>query len=407
MPNKPSGSNGLSRSLGLTSLVLYGMGTIIGAGIYVLAGEVAAEAGMAAPLSFLFAGVLAALTALSYAELSARHPEAAGAAAYVRHGFRSEILGRVTGVAIGLIAVVSAASIARGGVGYLVELIPLFTAPVAGGLIVALFIVLACWGVRESVMVAATMTVAEIAGLLLVITAGAPDLAALPARLPEMAPDSALAWAGIGGGAFLAFFAFTGFENLAVMAEETRDVTRVLPKAILLAIGFTTVLYMTVLVVAVLAVAPADLAASQAPLAEVTDKAGWLEREIFLLVAIIATLNGVLIEIMMVSRLTYGMANRGWLPRALAVVHPVRRTPMRATLVMGAVVMVLTVAVPFEALVRITSALILMVFVAVNLALWRLHRSEPRADLPLRAPSWAPPVAAASCLVLMVIEILA
>jgi len=238
---EPESGGGLKRALGLTSLVLYGLGIIIGAGIYVLIGEVVARAGGLSILSFILAGGLAVLTGLSYAELSSRYPEAAGAAAYVRQAFGSDLFGKITGLAIAVMGVAAAASITRGGVVYLQPLVPL-SAPVAGGLVIVIFTALACYGVVESVMAAALMSIIEIGGLLLVVTAGASAMPGLGDGI-SMIPDSISAWGGVGGGAFLAFFAFAGFENLANMAEETRDVKRVLPKAILFALGISTALY--------------------------------------------------------------------------------------------------------------------------------------------------------------------
>lgn len=135
----------LKRALGLTSLTLYGLGTIIGAGIYVLVGAVAHQAGMAAPLSFVLAGILAAFTGLSYAELGQRLPEAAGAAAYAREGFQSVWMGRMAGFFTLTVALVAAASVARGGAGYVLPLIDI-PMPVASGGVIVLFTALSCWG---------------------------------------------------------------------------------------------------------------------------------------------------------------------------------------------------------------------------------------------------------------------
>lgn len=394
----------LKRAIGLTGLVLYGMGTIIGAGIYVLVGEVAGEAGMAAPAAFLLAGALAALTGLSYAELAARYPEAAGAAAYVRQAFGSNALGVITGVVVCAIGIIASASLARGGVGYLLPLLDV-PAPIAGAIVVVIFSAIACYGVVESVTVAAALSVVEIGGLIAVFALGAPALEALPGRWSEMIPAGREIWIGVGAGAFLAFFAFAGFENLVTMAEETRDQARTVPRAIVLAIALTTVIYMSVVVVAVLAVAPSDLAGSTAPLCLIVDCTGWAPGRLFPAVALTATLNGVLIEIVMAARVLYGMARRGWLPEVLGRVHPTRRTPMAATLTIGGLILVLTAAVPFEGLVRATSGLLLVVFLGVNLGLARLHRTAPNPDLKFHAPRWTPLLGAASCAALIVAEL--
>src|SRR5690606_17430566 len=155
----------LRRVLGTPLLVFYGLGVIIGAGIYVLVGTVIGAAGAAAPWAFVLAGVLAGLTGLSYAELAVRFPEAAGAAAYVKEAFGSDRLSQLTGLAVAAVVVVSTASIARGSIGYVQVFLPLPGSAIAGG-IVLLFTAVACLGVRESVGMAATMTVIEVGGLL-------------------------------------------------------------------------------------------------------------------------------------------------------------------------------------------------------------------------------------------------
>ncbi|MGE0094686.1 MAG: APC family permease [Alphaproteobacteria bacterium] len=382
----------LRRRLGLFLLSCYGAGTIIGAGIYVLVGAVIAAAGDAAPLAFLIAGALAALTGLSYAELSARFPEAAGAAAYVAQGLRSPRLAQAVGAAAALVAAVAAASIARGSAGYLAEFLPLPSWLLAA-CVVTLFTAIACLDVRESVGLAALVTLVEVAGLLLVILAGAHHLDALPARAATLVPDSAAGLAGLAAGAFLAFFAYSGFETIVNMAEETRDPARTMPHAILIALAVAGVLYIAVVTIVLLALPPERLAAGDTPLALVVADSGWFPSRILSAIAVIATTNGVLVEILMVSRLLYGMARRGWAPGFLAAVAPRTHTPVRATLVAGVGAGILAAVVPIETLASATSALFLLVFGFVNLALWRLHRrAGHRGHKGFRAPRWVPPV---------------
>ena len=395
----------LKRALGLTSLTLYGLGTIIGAGIYVLVGAVAGRSGMSAPLAFLLAGVLAAFTGLSYAELGQRLPEAAGAAAYAREGFKSHWMGRLTGFMTLTVALVAAASVARGGAGYLLTIIDI-PLPIASGGVIIVFTLLACWGVKESVYAAAAMTVIEVGGLLVVIFIGGPALVDLGVRLPDMWPADLAAWGGVMGGAFLAFFAFAGFENIVNMAEETKDVSRTLPRAVVLSIIISAALYMLVILISVLRIAPETLAESTAPLCLVVD----CEKStmaFFAPVALIATLNGVLIEIVLMARVAYGMARRGWLPKLLADVQLSRRTPLNATLVVGSIVFLLTSLVEFEILAKVTSAMLLLVFLVVNLSLIRLKQLNPAPDLGFRAPNWAPVAGAFSSIALLGAEVLA
>ncbi|MHA1536652.1 MAG: APC family permease [Alphaproteobacteria bacterium] len=404
-PPNPTRGPELKRSLGLFSLVLYGLGTIIGAGIYVLIGEVAGKAGMAAPLSFLAAGALAGLTGLCYAELVARHPEAAGETAYVAEAFGLAWLSRLTGLSLIAVVLIAAASIAKGSAGYLQEYVPV-PLWLGGVVVVVLFTIVAAVGVSESVRVAVVMTMIEIAGLLLVVVVAGSSLGDLPARAAELVPADFASGTGLLAGVFIAFFAFIGFDTLANMAEETADVGKTLPLAILLAVGISTLLYVLVALVSVMSVPPAELAGERAPLVAVLTRAGFESSRAFAGIALLATANGVMIEIILVARLAYGMARRGLLPAWFASVHARTRTPLRATLIAGAIVLALVVAIPFGALVQATSTMVLAVFALVNLSLWRLHGKRPRADLAIRAPRWVPPLAALCCLGLIGAQLL-
>jgi amino acid transporter len=395
----------LRRALGLPLLIFYGLGTIIGAGIYVLVGEVAGHAGMAAPLSFLIAGGLAAMTGLGYAELVARHPEAASAAVYVGAAFRSDLLSRVVGLAVALVAAVAGASIASGSVGYLQTFVPI-PHDLAVVLIVGGFTVIACVGVVESVGFAAVFTALEIGGLLLVIAVGVGSMEAAGASVGELQPATEAAWGGVAAGAFLAFFAYVGFESLANMAEESRDVGTTLPRAILISIALSTLLYASVSLVAVLALPLDELAGATAPLARVVAPAGSELTLALSAIAVIATTNGVLIEILTIARLAYGMGRRRWLPGWFGAVSSRTRTPVRATLVAGGAILALALAFPFATLVAATSSITLAIFIAVNLALMRLHRSQPRPDLAIRAPRWLPPAATLACAALLLAQLL-
>ena len=212
----------LKRTLSLAQITFYGLGTILGAGIYVLVGKVAGTAGLYAPLAFVVAALLAGLTGLSYAELAARHPKSAGEAVYVQDGFRWRPLSMLVGFLIILTGIVSAATIANGFVGYLHVFID-----VPDWLAITLLVLalgaLAAWGIAESVMAATAITLVEVGGLLLVLAVAGGSFADLPARLPELIPPFEVpVWQGILLGAFLAFYAFIGFEDMANVAEEVR-----------------------------------------------------------------------------------------------------------------------------------------------------------------------------------------
>lgn len=397
---KPAHKTRLKRNLGLVLLTLYGVGVIIGAGIYVLTGVVAAAAGMGAPLSFLLAGMLAIPTALCFAELSARHPEASGQAAYAFSAFGNAHLSRIIGFAVATVGILAAASIARGSAAYLNGLAPMIPIAAGSALIVILFTLTACMAVANSVAAAALMTLIEVGGLIYVIMAG------LIQTQPYTPPEFVFEPAAIASGAFIAMFAFLGFEALANMAEETVNPGKTLPRAILLAMGISTLLYVIVAYVAV-NVAPLDvLASSPTPLLDVVLSSPIGNAALFGVIALTATANGVLIEILMVSRMLYGMADRGWLPHPLAHVWARTHAPARATLLTGAILLALVISFDIGALATATSNVLLAVFIVTNLALMRLHRTEPRPDISIRAPRWIPPLGALGAAGLLAAQLL-
>lgn len=373
----------LKRRLGPGLLTAYGVGVMVGAGIYVLVGAVAGQAGIWAPLSFLLAGIVAVPTAMSYGELSARIPEAAGEAAYVELGLRRHGLAVVIGLAIVVAGTISAAAVLRGGVGYLTALVavPDWAAIVGLG---AGLTAIALAGVLESLAFAAVLTAIEVAGLCMVTWAGlsgAPsaDWQALPA--PH--------WAPVAGAAGLAFFAFIGFEDLVNMAEETRDPERSMPRAILGALTITAVLYALVSLAAVRAVPIAELARSPRPLALVWQHGTGTSARFLSAIAVIAALNGILAQIVMAARVLYGLGRR---TPALALFHhaaPRLGTPVLASVLIGALVVAAALTLQVQALANVTSGILLAVFATVNGALIGLKR-QGGAAAAFRVPVWMP-----------------
>ena len=393
---------GLRRSLGLALLVFYGLGIIIGAGVYVAVGDVIEAAGPLAVLSFAVAGALATLTALSYAELGARYPEAAGAAAYVKEAFRSDQFSRLTGFLVAIVVLISAATIARGTAAYAHTFIALPDVIISCAFIV-LFTAVSCLGIKDSARAAAVMTVIEIVGLLLVISAGIGSLADLQDGQRSLVATDVTGWVKTLSGAFLAFFAFTGFENLANMAEEAKNFGRTIPLAILISLGISTVLYVTVALVVVAAVPLDQAVTSSAPLLLVIGSGNEWILTVFSALAVVAVSNGVLIQILVLSRLFYGMARRQLLPAWLSAVSR-RQVPVRATLVAGTLILVSTVLLPFHALLHLSTTLTLIVFAVVNLSLCRLHVIEPRDDLHFRVPCALPYIATVADVGLIIVQ---
>lgn len=360
----------LNRSLSLGLLALYGLGTTIGAGIFVLIGKVAGAGGALAPLSFVLAAVIAGLSALSFAELSSRYPESAGEAVYVKEGFNSDILALFTGLGVIASGIISTATIVVGFSGYLADIVAVSREAAQVG--ITLFLAgVAIWGIRTSVTLAALITVIEIGLLLVVIWFGAsPEVMQGVERLAASVPEySSVAWYGVVYGGILAFYAFIGFEDIVNVAEETRDAVRIVPRAIVLTLVVTTLLYIAVSLLAVAAATPDELAASTAPLTLVFERVSGLPGHWVSVIAIVSVLNGALIQIIMVSRVLFGLSRRHWLPGLLGYVHPGTHTPVIAILIGAVIVAVLTLTLDLENLAAATSYVTLIVFAAVNAAL--------------------------------------
>ena len=393
-PKRGAASSTLRRVITFRPLVLYGLGVIVGAGIYVALGEVIARAGPAAPFSFVLAGISAALTGLCYAELASRFPESAGAAAYVEIGFESRFMGALAGAAVTVTVAITTASIARGSVVYLRELWPIPDAVLIIGVIAA-FTALAISSVRIAVGFAGLIGAVEIGGLIAVVIAGlmrAPEY-----HFANMLPATLTQARGVVAGSFIAFFAFVGFETLTNMAEEVEDPSRTVPRGIVTAIAASVALYSAVATATVLS----DVEGRNPLLRLFSGSAARL----FASAAFFAVANGVLVQIVMLARLFYGMARRRQLPGFLGTVSSLTQTPIPASLVAGGVVLFVALAVPFERLLVISNALILLVFALVDLSLLRIHRRLQKSSAFI-APAWAPPSAALVSILMVVAEIL-
>jgi APA family basic amino acid/polyamine antiporter len=378
----------LQRRLGLALLVLYGTGITVGAGIYVLIGAVARHAGPYAPWSFVIAGLAMAFTVASYAELAARFPVSAGEAAYVREAFDRRALSRAVGLLTVVIGIVSSSAVAIGAAGYIREFV---TAPEGLVILVLLMLIgaVASYGILESVVAASVFTVIEIGGLLLVVIAAL--LSDIRIEVMPLPPLQPAVWAGVGFASLLAFFAFIGFEDLANVAEEAKSPERDLPRAMAITLVVSTVLYVAVAAVAVSAVPPAELGASKAPLSLVFQRVAHVSPATISVIAIIATLNTILAQLTMVSRVIYGMARQGDLPRGLSRVNAKTNTPLVATWLAVAIALALALAAPIERLAEGTSIATLVVFAAVNLSLIALRRQGKRPHgASFRAPVWSP-----------------
>lgn len=399
----------LRRRLSLGLLVAYGVGTTVGAGIYVLAGRIVAIAGIHAPVSFLLAAMLAGLSAFSFAELSARMPRSAGEAFYVRRGLRSRALALVVGLMVAASGVISSATISRGFAGHLGAFVPWPPEALVAAVVVVLTVI-AVAGILEAVLVAAILTAIEVGGLVLVVWVSRDVFAGTGPWLVEMAGSldmSAATQAAIVSGAVLAFFAFIGFEDMVNVAEEVREPARTMPRAIVLTLVITGVLYVIVSLALLLGDAGGDVIGSETPLAALFAASTGASPIPIVLIGTLAIVNGALIQIVMGARVVYGLASQRQLPGVLAYVHPRLRTPAVATPLIGLLVLTAALVLPLETLARTTSVIVLMVFVLVNLALIAMRRREPRQEKSgFRVPIWVPVAGAAASAALAAFQLL-
>lgn len=400
-----TGRHTLRRNLSLWQVVLYGLGTTIGAGIYLLLGEVARLSGPAAPTAFLVSSLLAIFTALSFGELVSRFPHSAGTATYVREGFGRRHLATVIGLMVSTAGCISAAAMANGFASYLSEFVEIPQGICIAGFVI-LMVAVAAWGVSESVTLAGLITLIEIGGLVVIIWVAGDSLNQVPERWTELFPVFDIrAWHGISAASLLTFYAFLGFEDMVTVAEEVKEARRTLPLAIGITLGVTTVLYVILAAVSVLSVSPEELSGSAVPLAFLYERATGNAPTGIAMVGVLAVVNGALIQVIMASRVLYGLAAQGHLPAWLAKVHHGAGTPHYATLAAGALVLVLALWFPLATLAEGTSVVTLLVFVMVNLALWRVKGRAETQAAAFTVPRWVPIVGACSTGMLLCVRL--
>jgi APA family basic amino acid/polyamine antiporter len=400
-PAQPELRRAISRNM-LLALVI---GDVLGAGIYALVGAVAGRTGGAIWSAFLLALTLALFTACAYAELVTKYPLAAGAALYVHKAWRRPFLTFLVCFAVMCSGLTSASTLARAfGGDYLAAFVD---APAT--LVALLFITAVALinfrGISESARINVALTSIELFGLLLVVVAG---VAAIVHGGADVDVGRVFEWKegetvvlALFGGAGLAFFALIGFEDSVNMAEETRDPARDYPRALfggLLAAGG---IYLVVTSVASIVVPTGRLAASDGPLLEVvrSDPLN-LPDKLFSAIALCALANGALINMIMASRIVYGMARELIFPPGLGTVHGQRRTPFVAIVVTTAIAMVLIVSGDLGALADTTVLLLLLVFSAIDVAVLVLRR-DPVDHAHFHAPTAIPVIGAGVSVALM------
>ncbi|HYN29351.1 MAG TPA: APC family permease [Dermatophilaceae bacterium] len=393
----------LARAVTTRLLFVFVLGDVLGAGVYVLVGEVARTSGGAVWAPLLLALLLALLTAGSYAELATRFPRAGGAAHYTTMAY-GPFVGFVVGFCMLTAGIVSVGALALGFAGdYLGELVELPVVPVVLVFLLVLAAVNAR-GIRDSLRANVVATVVEVSGLLLVIVLGLlvllrgdGDLA----RLNELGTTEQAALPALLAGSVLAFYSFVGFETSVNLAEEAVDPRRSYPLALFGALLTAGVVYVLVGIVASAVVPAETLTSSSGPLLEVVRAAGGVPGWLFSAIALVAVANGALLTGIMTSRLSFGMAREGLLPSALTRVLPQRKTPWVAIVVTTTLSLALALTGTIGTLAATLVLLLLVVFIAVNSAVLVLRRRPGGREDHFRVPSVVPVLGVFSCLMLM------
>ena len=416
--NPPQDEPELKRVLGPKLLLLFIVGDILGSGVYAITGDVAAEVGGAAWLPFLAAFVVATLTAFSYLELVTKYPQAAGAALYTHKAFGVHFVTFLVAFAVVSSGITSASTSSSvlaenllaglDGVGVGLGSSDGMVTGIALGFMLLLALV-NLRGVGESVRFNVVLTTVEILALLIVILIGFWAIGQGNADFGravvfETSEDRSL-FVAVTAATSLAFFAMVGFEDSVNMVEETHEPERLFPKIMLTGLSITAFVYVLVSVAAVAVVPVGELAASDTALLDVVKAGapGLPIDKVFPFMAVFAVANTALINMLMASRLIYGLGRQDVLPRSLSRVLPNRRTPYTAIvfttlLALGLIVVVSQVLGEdvVDALSGTTALLLLCVFTVVNIACLVLRR-RPVDHQHFRAPTVLPALGALAC----------
>lgn len=378
-------SQGLKGRVSARLLLLLVVGDILGAGIYVLVGDLAGEVGGLMWLAFAGAFAVALASAASYAELVVRFPGAAGSALYARKAFNSPLVTAMVGIAVLASTASTSATTAKAFAGdYLGAF---FSAPstiVAVGLI-GLLSVIAARGIEASARANATLTLIEAAGLIVIITIGISVVMNGNSDATTLVDSGGSGPTALINGLALAFFAFLGFEDAVHLSEEVDEPARVFPRILLLAVLITGTIYLMVAITAAIVVDPSTLAASDGPLLEVV-KASPLQvpDRVFAGIALGAVTNTSLFALVAAARLLYGMARDGDLPASLARTSE-RGSPVVAVAVTGLIAMALAASGSVGPLARTAVTALLSVLFVVNVSAIRTRAAG------LDAQAWMPP----------------
>lgn len=363
-------NDGLERSIGLFGAVAYGVGTIVGAGVYALMGPGVANAGNAVWLAFVLAAIIASFTGLCYAKLSSVYPTAGAEYDYVGEATENKFLAFVVGWLVILSAIISVAAVALGFGGYL-QAITGMPAALFAAILIVVMSVINFMGIKESIIANIVLTVIEVTGVAIIIVLGAGFLGSVNYLEAPRGMDGIVAAVGV------IFFAFIGFEGLVKIGEETKDPTKTIPRALILSLIISTVLYVAAALSVVSILPYQELAGSTSALADVAEAAAGPEAGLAMsLIALISTANTVLILSIATSRIAYGMSKRSALPEFLSRVHPREKTPHFAILASSMLALLFCFIGDIEFVANMANYTIFIVFLAVDAALLILWRKS-------------------------------
>lgn len=369
---------GLKRTLTLWQLTTTGVGIVIGAGIYVLIGEAAEEAGAALWIAFILAALLSALTGLSYAELAGMYPSAGAEFEFARRAF-NDFTGFITGWMMLTANMIAAGAVSIGFAHYLRYFFDVPLRVGAAGLLVVLTALIIA-GIQRSIWFSVMLAVLQVGGLVMVIAVGFPAVG--DRSLTEGATVS-----GVLGASALVFFAFIGFDEVVTLSEDTVDPARAVPRALLFSLGISTLLYVLVGIAAVSVIDASELAASDTPLALVmAEDWGARASDIVAVIALASTMNTTLLVLTAASRLTYSMARSHALPPFMAAIAPRAHSPYVAALAGLCVAGGFAMLGDIGLVASVTDFAVYAIFIAVNMSLIVLRFRAPNAKRTIRLP---------------------
>lgn len=356
----------LNRKVSLPLLTFYGLGTILGAGIYVLIGEVTLRAQQFAPISFIVAACIASITAYSFARLSSMYPKSAGESAYVYAAFSSRKLSALVGLVVVIIGSVSAATMVKGFAAYFSSMVDTHEIIIVIS-VISFITAFSIWGISQSIILASLITVLEVLGLLFVVYAIIDVNEVSHYQLPPVSSITANSPI-IFFAAFISFYAYIGFEDIVNIAEETINARKVVPLAILFSLIISTFLYILLSVACSIFIPMHVFENSSAPLVSIIEYKGY-DTTIIAIISMIAIINGALVQQIMASRVLYGMAKQKLFLSFFKKINSRTRTPIYATIVIAFVILILSTSFDLITLAEITSAITLIIFIVVQTSL--------------------------------------